>query len=308
MYTYEKKMPVKNTIRKNLKRNDGQVRDNRVSRYYLDDARGGVKSSSANVVQRVLFADIPIGDDGQFNYKDIKEMQVWWFMACEWKKQSELRQLFTPERHLKSLRTLLTADGLKSFNVEGQDRVRLASHGDDKGRILITDNRSGEIQECNPDEVMEGIKEKTIKSGEKQVDADYCYITRSGLPITRESQMYSADDLRSRNYDGPTISGVGKTWLLNGGGLQKIYANMKSFKTTMTEGIGFKTVEDAKADFPRLSDYLEGGDVQLDDVLKEIYQKGKLAMNAFTNEVKQICDAYKISYTTIEGIWGDSID
>lgn len=297
-------MPVKNAIKKDLKRNDEQVRENRGSRYYLNDARGEVKSSSTNVVQRVLFADIPIGDDGQLNYKDIKEMQVWWFMACEWKKQSELGQ-FTPERHLKSLRTLLTADGLKPFNVEGRDRVRLASHGNNKGWIMITDNKSRRVQESNPNEVMEGIKEKTVKSGEKQVDADYCYITRSGLPITRESQMYSADVLKSQNYDGPTISGVGKTWLLNDGGLQTIYDNMQGFKTTMTEGIGFKTVEDAKADFPKLSDYLKGGDVQLDDVLKEIYDVGKAAMDSFTQTVEQICKDNGIPYTYIEGIWGE---
>lgn len=303
MYTYEKKMPVKNTIRKNLKRNDERVKDNRGSRYYFDDARGKVKSSFENVVQRVLFADIPIGDDGQLNYKNIKEMQVWWFMACEWKKQSELGQ-FTPERHLKSLRTLLTAEGLKPFDVEAQDRVRLASHGNDEGRIMITDNKSGRSQKSNPGEVMEEIKKNTVKSGEKQVDADYCYITRSGLPITRSRGEVAAKDLLVKGCDGPTISGVGKTCILNDDGLVTIWDKMQGFKTSMTEGIGFKTVENAKADFPKLSDYLAGKEVRLDDVLSEIYETGKVAMDSFTQTVEQICKDNGIPYTYIEGIWG----
>ena len=53
MYVYEKKIPVKNTVRKNIRRNDGQVKENRGSRYYLDDTRRDVKLPSTNVVQNV---------------------------------------------------------------------------------------------------------------------------------------------------------------------------------------------------------------------------------------------------------------
>lgn len=156
MYVCEKKIPVKNTVRKNIRRNDGQVKENRGSRYYLDDTRRDVKLPSTNVVQNVLFADIPLDEQGKFNYKEIKETQ--------------------------------------------------------------------------------------------------------------------------------------------------------GFKTLMTEGIGFKTVEKAKEDFPRLSDYLSGKAVQLDDVLNEIYEKGKIAMGEFTEKVGDICREKMIPLANIEGIWGNSID
>lgn len=74
-------------------------------------------------------------------------------------------------------------------------------------------------------------------------------------------------------------------------------------KTSMTEGIGFKSVENAKGDFPKLSDYIAGKDVQLNEVLDEIYEKGKITMGEFTEKVGEICMAKKIPFTTIEGIW-----
>lgn len=49
------------------------------------------------------------------------------------------------------------------------------------------------------------------------------------MPIAREKKIYSPVDLWFQGCDGPTISGVGKTWILNDDGLEEIFNEMQDF-------------------------------------------------------------------------------
>lgn len=319
MYAYDKKVPVRNIAKKSSVRRDKQVKEVNGSRYYFEDAKGNAKSPVSNVIQRVLFADIPLDDQGKFKYKDIKEMQVWWFMACEWKKQSDLKKKFTPEKHLKSLRSLLVPERLEPFDVESGDRVRLASHGSSDGCICIGNTPHAAHAEDGSG-IIDKIMAQINEGHDKQVDADYCFMAKSGLPITRGSFTMGESDVNF--YQGSTVSAVGETWILREEedreeedreeeeGRDPISEGMGEYTTAMTCGTGFKEVSQiTQDDFPLLYNYIHSEDAlteeQLAGILAQVYDNGKTAMQAFTTELERVCNDNGIPIQKIPGIWGD---
>ncbi len=267
-----------------------------------NDIRWDKKAKTPDAIQRVLFADIPLNPDNTKDYRGILEMQVWWFMACEHKKRQDLRlDLSNPDEFIKSLRTI---GSMGNFDVPAGDRVRLASHGESDGAISIGGAGTPAAN------IIDTIKSKEILSeGSPHVDADYCYIAKSGLPITRED---NPGGVHVQNQ-GATVSAVGKTLIFPDDDdlLKQLETSMSNFTNAMIAGIGYKYVDEISAgDFPLLHAYLNNTTVAMTPdllyrILDEVYEKGVEAMNEFTTRITaEYRGLTGKEVESITGIWG----
>lgn len=253
-------------------------------------------SPGDGVVQRVLFTDIPINDDNENDYKAIEDMQVWWFMACERNAQGEN---FDPAKHLKSLRNVRR--GGFGYEVDADDTVRLACHGNEASQVKIGEELVG------ASEIVDAIKNGELgREGnlDRNVEVDFCHMGSSGVDIYRGNKKCNVSN------EGVTVSGVDNTLILptfdqkeefSEARWEKMERPNSEFDNAMIHGIRYKKVnETAKEDFSELHIYLDNinaGDSgsiekeQLNIILDQVYSKGTECMNQFTNCLDKIDEA-----------------